>query len=150
MERASSTSMPRYLTVLSILVWPSNSCTARRSPGSPVDQCGLCSSQGMGAAIGTKRTSLFALHMSAIAGKAERQRSGSPITALPRRMRICRRFCSGRLEWQDSQSRSLCIRRAALFRWCLTQCFRAIRPMALMTIGEYREPRGSYFPSVLY
>ena len=31
-ERASSTSMPRYLTVLSILVWPSKSCTARRFP----------------------------------------------------------------------------------------------------------------------
>ena len=29
---ASSTSMPRYLTVLSILVWPSNSWTARRLP----------------------------------------------------------------------------------------------------------------------
>jgi hypothetical protein len=28
--RASSTSMPRYLTVLSILVWPSRSCTARK------------------------------------------------------------------------------------------------------------------------
>jgi len=28
-ERASSTSMPRYLTVLSILVWPSKSYTAR-------------------------------------------------------------------------------------------------------------------------
>lgn len=42
------------------------------------------------------------------------------------------------------------IRHAALFRWCLTQGFRAIRPMTLMTIGEYDEPRGSYFPSVLY
>jgi len=42
------------------------------------------------------------------------------------------------------------IRRAALFRWCLTQGFRAIRPMTLMTIGEYREPQGSYFPTVLY
>jgi len=41
-------------------------------------------------------------------------------------------------------------RRAALFRWCLTQGYRAIRPMTLMTVGEYREPRGSYFPSVLY
>jgi len=41
-------------------------------------------------------------------------------------------------------------RRAGLFRWCLTQGFRAIRPMTLMTIGEYREPRGNYFPSVLY
>ena len=30
--RASSTSMPRYLTVLSILVWPSKSCTARKLP----------------------------------------------------------------------------------------------------------------------
>ena len=30
--RASSTSMPRYLTVLSILVWPSKSWTARRLP----------------------------------------------------------------------------------------------------------------------
>jgi hypothetical protein len=42
------------------------------------------------------------------------------------------------------------IRRAALFRWCLTQGFRAIRPMTLMTIGEYRDPQASYFPSVLY
>lgn len=42
------------------------------------------------------------------------------------------------------------VRRAALFRWCLTQGLRAIRPMTLMTIGEYREPQGSYFPSVLY
>jgi hypothetical protein len=32
MARASSTSMPRYLTVLSILVWPSRICTARRLP----------------------------------------------------------------------------------------------------------------------
>jgi hypothetical protein len=32
----------------------------------------------------------------------------------------------------------------------LMQGFRAIRPMTLMTIGEYREPEGSYFPSVLY
>ena len=41
-------------------------------------------------------------------------------------------------------------RRAALFRSCLTQGYRAIRPMTLMTMGEYREPQGSYFPSVLY
>lgn len=40
--------------------------------------------------------------------------------------------------------------RAALFRWCLTQGYRAIRPMTLMTMGEYREPQGGYFPSVLY
>lgn len=42
------------------------------------------------------------------------------------------------------------VRRAGLFRWCLTQGLRAIRPMTLMTMGEYHEPRGSYFPSVLY
>ncbi len=30
MAKASSTSMPRYLTVPSILVWPSNGCPARR------------------------------------------------------------------------------------------------------------------------
>lgn len=42
------------------------------------------------------------------------------------------------------------IRRVSLFRWCLKRGLRAIKPMTLMTIGEYREPQGSYFPSVLY
>lgn len=42
------------------------------------------------------------------------------------------------------------VRSAALFRWCLAQGLRTIRPMTLMTIGEYREPRQVYFPSVLY
>ena len=32
LAKASSTSMPRYLTVLSILVWPSRSWTALRLP----------------------------------------------------------------------------------------------------------------------
>jgi GNAT superfamily N-acetyltransferase len=41
-------------------------------------------------------------------------------------------------------------RHAAQFRWYLKEGFRAIRPKTLMTIGEYREPQGSYFPSVLY
>src|SRR5262245_9791539 len=41
-------------------------------------------------------------------------------------------------------------RHAALFRWCLAQGFRAIKPMSLMVIGGYQEPQGSYFPSVLY
>jgi GNAT superfamily N-acetyltransferase len=40
--------------------------------------------------------------------------------------------------------------RASLLRWCLNHGFRALRPMTLMTIGEYREPDGSYIPSVLY
>src|SRR5262249_35836860 len=38
-DRASSTSIPRYLTVLSILVWPSRSCTAQ-VPGGPHPQGG--------------------------------------------------------------------------------------------------------------
>jgi hypothetical protein len=42
------------------------------------------------------------------------------------------------------------VRRAELFRWCLAQGLRAVRPMTSMTMGEYREPQGTYIPSVLY
>jgi len=41
-------------------------------------------------------------------------------------------------------------RQANLFRWCLHQGMRAIKPMTLMTMGRYEEPKGCYFPSVLY
>jgi hypothetical protein len=41
-------------------------------------------------------------------------------------------------------------RQANLFRWCLHQGMRAIKPMTLMTMGRYQEPEGCYFPSVLY
>lgn len=41
-------------------------------------------------------------------------------------------------------------RQANLFRWCLHHGMRAIKPMTLMTMGHYQEPRGCYFPSVLY
>jgi predicted N-acetyltransferase YhbS len=51
---------------------------------------------------------------------------------------------------QEPLSLLLPVRRSALIRWCLAQGFRPIRPMILMTIGEYREPGGSYIPSVLY
>lgn len=44
----------------------------------------------------------------------------------------------------------LAIRHTHLFRWCLGEGLRAIRPMTLMTIGEYSEPRGIYVPSILY
>ena len=40
--------------------------------------------------------------------------------------------------------------RSGLFRWCLQQGLRAVKPMNLMSRGEYQEPRGSWFPSVLY
>jgi hypothetical protein len=41
-------------------------------------------------------------------------------------------------------------RQANLFRWGLHQGMGAIEPMTLMTMGHYQEPRGWYFPSVLY
>lgn len=40
--------------------------------------------------------------------------------------------------------------RSALFGWCLAQGLRAVKPMNVMARGEYREPRGSWYPSVLY
>ena len=42
------------------------------------------------------------------------------------------------------------IRQAGFFRWCLSEGFRVVKPMTLMTVGKYQEPRGCYFPSVLY
>lgn len=42
------------------------------------------------------------------------------------------------------------IRQASFFRWCLDQGLRAVKPMTLMTMGEYQEPAGCYFPSVLF
>ncbi len=41
-------------------------------------------------------------------------------------------------------------RQAGFFRWCLANGFRAIKPMTLMSIGDYQAPRGCWFPSVLY
>jgi GNAT superfamily N-acetyltransferase len=40
--------------------------------------------------------------------------------------------------------------RSGLFPWCLEQGLRAVKPMNVMARGEYQEPRGSWFPSVLY
>jgi hypothetical protein len=42
------------------------------------------------------------------------------------------------------------IRQAGLFRWCLEAKLRPVKPMVLMSTGEYREPQGAWFPSVLY
>jgi predicted N-acetyltransferase YhbS len=42
------------------------------------------------------------------------------------------------------------IRVTSLFRWCLAQGLRVVKPMTLMTIGEYHDPHGSWFPSVAY
>lgn len=42
------------------------------------------------------------------------------------------------------------IRQSALFRWCLGHGMRVIKPMNLMAMGEYQEPRGCFLPSVGY
>lgn len=41
-------------------------------------------------------------------------------------------------------------RQAELFRWCLSETLRVVKPMTLMTVGAYQEPRGAYLPSVIY
>jgi predicted N-acetyltransferase YhbS len=41
-------------------------------------------------------------------------------------------------------------RQAGLFRWCLEEGLRIVKPMTYMAIGEYREPNGCWIPSVLY
>lgn len=42
------------------------------------------------------------------------------------------------------------LRNAGLFRWCLEQGLRVVQPMTLMSMGEYREPAGSFLPSILF
>jgi predicted N-acetyltransferase YhbS len=42
------------------------------------------------------------------------------------------------------------IRRANIFRWCLGQGLRMVKPMTLMAMREYHEPRGAFYPSVIY
>ena len=37
-----------------------------------------------------------------------------------------------------------------IFRWCLEQKLRAVKPMNLMSRGAYQEPQGAWFPSVIY
>jgi predicted N-acetyltransferase YhbS len=41
-------------------------------------------------------------------------------------------------------------RDASLFRTLLAARMRAVQPLTLMALGGYREPRGSWFPSVFY
>lgn len=42
------------------------------------------------------------------------------------------------------------VRRATFFQWCLGQGFRVVKPMTLMAMGQYTEPKGSSFPSIIY
>lgn len=41
-------------------------------------------------------------------------------------------------------------RQAKLFRWCLSQGMRVIKPMTLMAMGHYQDTQGAYLPSVGY
>ena len=41
-------------------------------------------------------------------------------------------------------------RQAGLFRWCLAEGFRVVKPMTYMAIGAYQKPSGCWIPSVLY
>jgi hypothetical protein len=41
-------------------------------------------------------------------------------------------------------------RQAELFRWCLAQGLRVVKPMTYMTVGRYETPAGSWIPSLLY
>jgi predicted N-acetyltransferase YhbS len=41
-------------------------------------------------------------------------------------------------------------RQAELFRWCLAQGLRVVKPMTYMMVGRYETPAGSWIPSVLY
>jgi predicted N-acetyltransferase YhbS len=40
--------------------------------------------------------------------------------------------------------------RSELLRWSLAAGLRLVKPMNLMALGEYQDPRGSWFPSVIY
>ncbi len=51
---------------------------------------------------------------------------------------------------QDPVSFLLPTRAKRLFRWCLSEGLRAVKPMTLMARGKYQEPQGCYFPSVFY
>lgn len=51
---------------------------------------------------------------------------------------------------EQSLSFLLPTRQASLFRWCLSQKMRVVKPMSLMAMGAYEEPRGAFLTSVMY
>jgi ribosomal protein S18 acetylase RimI-like enzyme len=51
---------------------------------------------------------------------------------------------------QESISMLVPTRQAELFRWCIGEGLRVVKPMTLMTMGWYQQPEMPYFPSVLY
>lgn len=63
-----------------------------------------------------------------------------------------RALLTGAGNLSDNQPLSLLLptRQTDLFRWCLKEGMRAIKPMTLMAMGEYQEARACYLPSVGY
>jgi predicted N-acetyltransferase YhbS len=63
-----------------------------------------------------------------------------------------RALLTGAGNFSDEQKISFLLptRQADLFRWCLKKGMRSIKPMTLMAMGDYQEPRGCYLPSVGY
>jgi GNAT superfamily N-acetyltransferase len=57
---------------------------------------------------------------------------------------------AGTVAHGGSLSLLLPTRQSGLFRWCLGAGMQVVKPMTLMATGEYQEPRGCWFPSVLY
>jgi hypothetical protein len=75
---------------------------------------------------------------------------------LPRRLRrgrerrrLVRLDCWRAHTVEQPASFILPTRQAGVFRWCLSQGMRPVKPMTYMTIGEYREPNSAWIPSVL-
>ena len=63
---------------------------------------------------------------------------------------LCALIAGALVAVQEPASFLLPTRQAGVFRWCLSQGMRAVKPMTYMSIGEYREPAGAWIPSMLY
>jgi predicted N-acetyltransferase YhbS len=63
-----------------------------------------------------------------------------------------RALLTGVSNLSDGQPLSLLLptRQTNLYRWCLQKGMRAVKPMTLMAMGDYQEPRSCYLPSVGY
>ncbi|HYG80555.1 MAG TPA: GNAT family N-acetyltransferase [Pyrinomonadaceae bacterium] len=63
-----------------------------------------------------------------------------------------RAVLTGAANLSDGRPLSLLLptRQTDLFRWCLKKGMRVVKPMTLMTMGEYHEPRTPFLPSVGY
>jgi len=59
-------------------------------------------------------------------------------------------ICGGSSQTGGPVSLLLPIRQTGLFRCCLEKGLRIVKPMTLMTMARYQEPRGCFFPSVSY